>query len=86
MFGMIRNAVVIGVIAWHSPVHHESPEARLANLQSMPGALLGEATEAAPRLALQAAASLDRASQEALARRIAEIMVSSPPVSSGSAR
>lgn len=81
MFGLIRNAAVIGLIAWHSPVHQDSPEVRLAGLQALPGALLGQASTAAPGLALRAAGSLDPENQEALARRIAQLMRSSGPSS-----
>jgi hypothetical protein len=73
MFGMIRNIAVIGVIAYCSPVHEDTPEARLARLAAAPALLMGGAAQAGPGLALQAVNALDPASREALARKIAEV-------------
>lgn len=72
MFGFLRNAVVIGTIAYFSPVHEQTPDARLDALRAAPGQVLDRALVAGPGLALDAASRLDPASREALARKIAQ--------------
>lgn len=73
MFGFLRNAAVIGVMAYFSPVHDMSAEQRLDALRAAPGQVMSEALKAGPGLALKAAASLDAASREALSAKIADM-------------
>ncbi len=88
MFGLVRNAVVIGTIAYFSPVHDQTPEARLAALRADPGAaaagLAAGAVSAAPRLALEAASHLDAETRDALTRKIAAVAFGATPQAGGS--
>ena len=73
MIGLMRNAVVIGVIAYFSPVHDGTPQERLAALKAAPGKVMDDAMRAGPRLAIDAVQGMDATSREALARKMAEI-------------
>lgn len=68
MFGLVRNAVVIGVIAYFSPVHEQDPQARLESLRSIPSRSISEMGQAAPGLAFQALQAIEPQSRDALAR------------------
>jgi len=68
MFGFLRNAVVIGAIAYLSPVHEQEPQARLESLRHAPARAVSAFGQAAPQLAVQAMQSIDPAAREALAR------------------
>ncbi len=72
MFGFVRNAVVIGAIAYFSPVHEQDPQARLESMRGAPARAVSEFGQAAPRLAMQAMQSLDPDAREALARMALE--------------
>lgn len=79
MFGFLRNAAVIGSIAYFSPVHDEPPEARLDALRSAPARMMNEALRSGPGLALEAAGSMDAASRNALAAKIAQLTLQQGP-------
>lgn len=73
MIGLMRNAVVIGMIAYFSPVHDGSPEERLAALKAAPGKAMDDAKRAGPRLAMDAVQAMDADSRDALTRKIVDI-------------
>ncbi|MCU0884557.1 MAG: hypothetical protein MUC44_06340 [Beijerinckiaceae bacterium] len=73
MIGAMRNAVVIGMIAYFSPVHDGTPEERLAALKAAPAKAMDDAMRAGPRLAIDAIEGMDASSRDALTRKIAEI-------------
>ena len=51
MIGLMRNAMVIGMIAYFSPVHDGSPEDRLAALKAAPGKAMDDAENQQPEQA-----------------------------------
>ena len=73
MIGLMRNVVVIGMIAYFSPVHDGTPEERLAALKAAPGKAMEDAMRAGPHLAIDALQTMDAGSREALTRKMAEI-------------
>lgn len=73
MFGFIRNAAVIGAIAYFSPVHDATPPAQFDALRAAPSQMIGDTLRTGPALALAAAANLDPASRDALARKIVQM-------------
>jgi hypothetical protein len=85
MIGLMRNAVVIGMIAYFSPVHDATPEERLAALKAAPGKAMDDAMRAGPRLAMDAVQAMDAGSRDALTRKIADIALGSGKIGSLSA-
>lgn len=73
MIGLMRNAVVIGMIAYFSPVHDGTPEERLASLKAAPGK------------AMDAVQAMDAGSRDALTRKIADIALGSGKIGTLSA-
>ncbi|MCO4053574.1 MAG: hypothetical protein HEQ16_05870 [Bosea sp.] len=73
MLSTLRNLALIAAIAWWSPVHEQEPTARLDALREAPGQLLADVVAAAPALAVRAAAGIDPASRDALARKLTEM-------------
>jgi hypothetical protein len=73
MFGFLRNAAVIGTMAYFSPVHDQPPQARLEALRAAPATMMGEALRTAPGIALQAAGNMDAASRDALASKLSQM-------------
>ncbi|MGL4439661.1 MAG: hypothetical protein ACRCUE_10325 [Bosea sp. (in: a-proteobacteria)] len=73
MFGFLRNAAVIGTIAYCSPVHDTSPDQKLDALRAVPAMLMGEALKSGPGLVQQAAGHMDVASRSALSAKIIEL-------------
>ena len=78
MIGFARNAIIIGAIAYFSPVHDETPRQRMEALRRGPQDVLqsvitGGPDLSVPRLALQTVSAMDPQSREALTRKIAEL-------------
>jgi hypothetical protein len=73
MIGFARNAIVIGMMAYFSPVHDETPRQRLDALRNAPRDVLQSAITGAPRLAMQTVGAMDPQSRDALTRKIAEL-------------
>ena len=73
MIGFARNATVIGMMAYFSPVHDETPRQRFDALRHAPHEALQSAITGAPRLALQTVSAMDPQSREALTRKIADL-------------
>ena len=73
MIGFARNAIVIGMIAYFSPVHDETPRERLEALRSAPQNAMQSVITGAPRLAIQTVGAMDPQSREALTRKITEL-------------
>jgi hypothetical protein len=85
MIGLMRNAVVIGMIAYFSPVHDGSPEDRLAALKAAPGKAMDDAMRAGPRLAMDAVQAMDADSRDALTRKIVDIALGNGRIAPSSA-
>jgi hypothetical protein len=79
MIGLMRNAVVIGMIAYFSPVHDGTPEERLAVLKAATGKAMDDAERAGPRLAM------DADSRDALTRKIVDIALGNGRIAPSSA-
>ncbi len=73
MIGFARNAIVIGMMAYFSPVHDETPRQRLETLRNAPHDALQSAITGAPRFVVQTAGAMDPQSREALTRKIADL-------------
>jgi hypothetical protein len=85
MIGLMRNAVVIGMIAYFSPVHDGSPEDRLAALKAATGKAMDDAKRAGPRLAVDAVQAMDADSRDALTRKIVDIALGNGRIAPSSA-
>ena len=73
MVGFARNAIVIGMMAYFSPVHDETPRQRIEALRAAPEQALQSVIASAPRLAVQTVSAMDPQSREALTRKITEL-------------
>jgi hypothetical protein len=73
MFGLLRNAAVIATIAYFSPVHDAAPDARLEALRQMPTEAIGKVLRFGPAMVVEATGSMDPASRDALAIKIARL-------------
>jgi hypothetical protein len=85
MIGLMRNAVVIGMIAYFSPVHDGTPEERLAALKAAPGKAMDVAERVGPRLAMDAVQAMDADSRDALTRKIIDIALGNGRIAPSSA-
>lgn len=85
MIGLMRNAVVIGMIAYFSPVHDGTPEERLAALKAAPGKAMDVAERVGPRLAVDAVQAMDADSRDALTRKIVDIALGNGRIAPSSA-
>ncbi len=73
MIGFVRNAAVIGMMAYFSPVHDQTPQQRMDALRHAPHDALQSVVSGTPRLALEAVTTMDPQSREALSRKLSEL-------------